>query len=81
MQNRIKPAKTQLLPRETFPFKNRKALINQQKTAFSAVFRFGTPGAIRTHGLQSRRQNICLHKIKILPVKWAFSLHKRVIFE
>ena len=56
MRNGAKPAKTQLLPREAFPLKNRKTLVNQRKNRLSAVLSFGTPGAIRTHGLQSRRQ-------------------------
>ena len=54
MRNHAKPAKTQLLPREAFPLKSRKTLINQRKNRLSAVLSFGTPGAIRTHGLQSR---------------------------
>ena len=54
MRNRANPAKTQLLPREAFPLKSRKTLVNQRKNRLSAVLSFGTPGAIRTHGLQSR---------------------------
>ena len=73
MRNRAKPAKTQLLTREAFPLKSRKTLINQRKNRLSAVLSFGTPGAIRTHGLQSR--SLTLYPTELRARRLFCSLH------
>lgn len=60
----------------------RKSPQNKEKPPFSGWFPLGTPGAIRTHGLQSRRQDTRLHKMRILCEKYRingeYSVNNRI---